>query len=107
MKTENRDNTYVFNNFVRMSKQKLTLALEPDLIAFGKAYALERGTSITEVFERYLTVLRSAAEPSGLDPLVEAVREAASLREPVTLDELHAIREEGLRNQMLRYETGA
>lgn len=99
--------TYNFRNFVRMSKQKLTLALEPDLIAFGKSYASERGTSITEVFERYLTVLRSAAEPSGLDPLVEAVREAASRREPVTLDELHAIREEGLRNQMLRYETGA
>lgn len=90
-----------------MAKQKLTLALDPELIAFGKTYASARGTSITEVFERYLTVLRDSEGPSSVDPLVEAVREAASQREPVTLDELHAIREEGLRNQMLRYETGA
>lgn len=90
-----------------MSKQKLTLALDPELIAFGKTYAAARGTSITEVFERYLSVLRASTGQSSMDPLVEAVREAASRREPVTLDELHAIREEGLRNQMLRYETGA
>jgi len=69
-----------------MSKQKLTLALDPELISFGKNYAAQRRTTITEVFERYLAALQ---------------------REPITMDELHELREQSLLDQMLRYETGA
>ena len=42
-----------------MAKQKLTLALEPDLIAYGKTYAAERGTSLSELLETYLAQLRA------------------------------------------------
>ena len=42
-----------------MAKQKLTLALEPDLIAYGKTYAAERGTSLSELLETYFAQLRA------------------------------------------------
>jgi hypothetical protein len=100
-------NTYDFLKFVRMSKQKLTLALDPELISFGKNYAAQRRTSITEVFERYLAALRDSELPKTDDPLVVAVRAASLERDPVTMDELQELREQSLLDQMLRYETGA
>lgn len=107
MNAKNLIYTYEWFKFVRMSKQKLTLALDPELISFGKNYAAQRSTTITEVFERYLSALREAEFPKTEDPFVAAVRVAALQREPVTLDQLNELREQGLIDQMLRYETGA
>lgn len=107
MNSRNLINTYDLLKFVRMSKQKLTLALDPELISFGKNYAAQRHTTITEVFERYLAALRGTELPKTDDPLVAAVRTAALQREPVTMDELIELREQSLLDQMLRYETGA
>ena len=70
-------NTYNFCNFVRMAKQKLTLALEPDLIAFGKSYAAARGTSLSELLETYLAQLRATPEVpegDGASALVRRIR---------------------------------
>ena len=86
MKTENRDNTYVFHNFVRMSKQKLTLALEPDLIAFGKEYAAKRGTSVSELLESYLARLRtepSTPEGESASALVRRIRQDLAQGQPL------------------------
>jgi hypothetical protein len=99
--------TYDLLKFVRMAKQKLTLALDPELISFGKNYATQRNTTITEVFERYLAALRDTELPKTDDPLVASVRAAALQREPITMDALHELREQSLLDQMLRYETGS
>lgn len=73
-------------NFVRMSKQKLTLALDPELIAFGKTYAAARGTSVSELLESYLARLRTepgdpAAESASA--LVRRIREDLAHGQPM------------------------
>jgi hypothetical protein len=105
MNSKNLIITYDLLKFVRMAKQKLTLALDPELISFGKNYATQR--NITEVFERYLAALRDTELPKTDDPLVASVRAAALQREPITMDALHELREQSLLDQMLRYETGS
>lgn len=70
-------NTYNLCKFVRMAKQKLTLALEPDLIAYGKTYAAERGTSLSELLETYLAQLRATSplpDGEGTSALVRRIR---------------------------------
>lgn len=60
-----------------MAKQKLTLALEPDLIAYGKTYAAKHGTSLSEILETYLAQLRATAalpDGEGASALVRRIR---------------------------------
>jgi hypothetical protein len=68
-----------------MAKQKLTLALEPDLIAYGKSYAAERGTSVSELLETYLAQLRATPalpDGDGASALVRRIRSELEQGQP-------------------------
>jgi hypothetical protein len=68
-----------------MAKKKLTLALEPDLIAYGKTYAAGRGTSLSELLETYLAQLRATSalpDGEGATALVRRIRSELAHGQP-------------------------
>ncbi len=68
-----------------MAKQKLTLALDSDLIGYGKTYAAERGTSLSELLETYLAQLRATPEVTdgdGASALVRRIRSELAHGQP-------------------------
>ena len=77
MNSKNLIITYDLLKFVRMAKQKLTLALDSELISFGKNYAAGRRTSLSELLETYLAQLRATPElpdGDGASALVRRIR---------------------------------
>ncbi len=87
-----------------MAKQKLTLALESDLIAYGKSYAAERGTSVSELLETYLAQLRATPalpDGDGASALVRRIRselEQGQQQAPQQVDQ-KAVRSDHLRTK--------
>ncbi len=56
---------------------KLTLSIEKEVIRIAKAYAKEKGQSLSEIVENYfkfVTLQRVATEERGLSPRVRKLR---------------------------------
>ncbi len=66
-----------------MPSTKLTLSVDPALIAVAKRLAAERGTSVSAMFARLLTAMQRArtADASALAPLTRKVSGLVSLPE--------------------------
>lgn len=70
--------TYEFSIFARMpiEKTKLTLSLNPAVIAKAKTYARHRQTSISQLVEAYLDAISSETRPIDdipISPLVASM----------------------------------
>ncbi len=106
MNSKNLIITYDLHKFVRMAKQKLTLALDPELISFGKNYAAGRRTSLSELLETYLAQLRATPElpdGDGASALVRRIRAELVQGQPKAPHEVDqkVVRLEHLRTKFL------
>ena len=53
---------------------KLTLSVDPQVVAAAKLYAAAAGTSVSQLVEAYLTVIVATPAPSGAAPVLSRVR---------------------------------
>ena len=72
-------------------KTKLTLSIEEQVIEEAKAYAIAQGSSLSEIVEKYLTVI-SKSRPKGnkskFHPLVEELCGSVKIPNDETYDEI-------------------
>lgn len=72
-----------------MGAVKLTLSVDPEVVAAAKRFAAQRGTSVSRLVERYLQLV--AAEPAEPDSAPVLTRLRATLRgASATVDDHHA-----------------
>jgi hypothetical protein len=56
---------------------KLTLSIDEKVMRGAKRYAAAQGTSVSQLVERYLTLLSKPADMSGQPPVLKLLRGAA------------------------------
>lgn len=56
---------------------KLTLSVDEKVVRDAKRYAAERGTSVSQLVERYLDLLSRPFEPGADTPVLRQLRGAA------------------------------
>ena len=66
------DDTYLLNTWPKMRRQKLTLSVDPDVIAKAKAFSRRHRTSISALVTRFLRQLDEPAVPDA--PIVARLR---------------------------------
>lgn len=59
------------------TQTKLTLRLDAELIEHAKAYASERGTSLSQLVAEYFLALEQVGSTSALPPLVASLKGVA------------------------------
>jgi hypothetical protein len=62
-----------------MASQKLTLSVDPDVVAAAKRYAAAHGTSVSQLVEDFLAAVSSDNVPSARTPVLARLR--GSLRD--------------------------
>ena len=65
-------NTYTFINWRTMRRQKLTLSIDPEVIAKAKVFSRRHSTSISELVTRFLRRLGESEEADA--PVVARLR---------------------------------
>ena len=65
-------NAYTFVNWRTMRRQKLTLSVDPEVIAKAKAFSRRHRTSISELVTRFLRQLDESEEADA--PIVARLR---------------------------------
>jgi hypothetical protein len=53
---------------------KFTLSIDPAVISRAKRYAKQRGTSVSQMVEAYLTSVSTPQEPVELPPILRSLR---------------------------------
>jgi Na+-translocating ferredoxin:NAD+ oxidoreductase RnfE subunit len=53
---------------------KLTLSVNPSVVARAKRYAKQRGVSVSEMVESYLDAVSAPPEPASAPPVLRSVR---------------------------------
>lgn len=67
-----------------MATQKLTLSVDPQVVAAAKRYAAGRGTSVSQLVEAFLAALSAGGVRSPAPPILTRLR--GSLRD-VSIDD--------------------
>lgn len=57
-----------------MSARKLTLSIDPDVVAAAKRYAETQGTSVSHLVESFLAAVSSSNAPSNTTPILTRLR---------------------------------
>jgi hypothetical protein len=57
-----------------MVARKLTLSVDGDVIEAAKAYASERGTSVSRLVEGFLSAVSTEGHPSAAPPVLARLR---------------------------------
>ena len=53
---------------------KLTLSVRPAVVSRAKRYAKQRGVSVSQMVEIYLTAVSQPAEPTEIPPILRSLR---------------------------------
>lgn len=59
---------------IRTMPSKLTLSVDPEVVARAKRYAKERGVSISQLVEAYLLAVARPSPPASDTPVLRALR---------------------------------